>query len=239
MDTTKETEVWKNIPGYEGYYQASDLGRVRSLDRTVIYKDGRKRFYKGKLIKGRISKGYKYTNVSINNVGRNLLFSQLVAMAFLGHEPNGHTLVIDHIDGDKSDNRLENLRIVTQRENVSTCFRSNKESFTSNYAGVSWDVNTSKWKANIHNEGVNVRLGSFDDEINASSAYEDALDDIAYGVFNPETYKRKCKGIDFNKTSGKWRARIRINKKRKHIGYFQTEKEAYDAYQKAQKEYNL
>ena len=239
MDTTKEKEIWKNIPGYEGYYQASDLGRVRSLDRTVIYKDGRKRFYKGKLIKGRISKGYKYTNVSINNVGRNLLFSQLVAMAFLGHEPNGHTLVIDHIDGDKSDNRLENLRIVTQRENVSTCFRSNKESFTSNYAGVSWDVNTSKWKANIHNEGVNVRLGSFDDEINASSAYEDALDDIAYGVFNPETYKRKCKGIDFNKTSGKWRARIRINKKRKHIGYFKTEKEAYEAQQKALKEYNL
>lgn len=130
---------------------------------------------------------------------------------------------------------MENLRIVTQRENVSTCFRSNKESFTSNYAGVSWDVNTSKWKANIHNEGVNVRLGSFDDEINASSAYEDALDDIAYGVFNPETYKRKCKGIDFNKTSGKWRARIRINKKRKHIGYFTTEVEAYNAYQKALK----
>ena len=44
-------EIWKDIPGFEGLYQASNWGRVRSLDRVVTRKDGRKQLYKGKLLK--------------------------------------------------------------------------------------------------------------------------------------------------------------------------------------------
>lgn len=46
----KTKEIWKDVPGYEGYYQASNLGKVRSLDRTIIDKNGYSKFYKKKLL---------------------------------------------------------------------------------------------------------------------------------------------------------------------------------------------
>lgn len=46
-----EQEIWKEIKGYEGYYEVSNLGRFRSMDRIIIFKDGRKVFYKGKKYK--------------------------------------------------------------------------------------------------------------------------------------------------------------------------------------------
>ncbi len=99
---SKIKEVWKDIPGYEGYYQASSLGRIRSLDRTVLTTNGQDRFYKGRIIKGNVDKdGYRRTTLKKNNIGRTFKFSQLVAMAFLGHKPNGHTLIVNHINGDR------------------------------------------------------------------------------------------------------------------------------------------
>ena len=132
-------EIWKDIPNYEGYYQASNLGMVRSLDRTVITSNGQKKFCKGRVMNGSVNKGYNRTVLYIDGVGRYLKFSQIVAMTFLDHNPNGHKLVVDHINGDKSDDRVENLRIVTKRANTSTCFRSNRDSFTSGHAGVYWE----------------------------------------------------------------------------------------------------
>ena len=80
----KEKEIWKNIPGYEGYYQASNLGRVRSLDRTVIYKNEREYFYKGRLIGGVFLMDIKrFFYLNTENV-KHLKYLNLVAMAFLG-----------------------------------------------------------------------------------------------------------------------------------------------------------
>lgn len=55
----KKKEVWRDVPGYEEYYQVSNTGIVRSLDRTVLYRDGRKRLYKGKIIDGSNNQGYR------------------------------------------------------------------------------------------------------------------------------------------------------------------------------------
>jgi len=242
MENNTENEEWRDVPNYEGYYQVSDLGRVRSLDRTVTTKHGVGRFYKGRVIKGTVNKGYRRTTLNIDGVGRNLKFSQLVAMAFLGHEPNGHTLVVDHINGDRSNDRVENLRIVTSRANTSTSFRSDRNSLSSEYVGVNWDKKTSKWKAQIYHNGVSVVLGYYDTEIEASKAYQLALSKIKDGSFNPDTYKpkytSKYKGICFKKANNKWVAQIWINGKRKHIGYFRTELEALEAYQNKLNELN-
>jgi len=233
-------EIWKDIPNYEGYYQASNIGRIRSLDRTVTFSNGYDRFYKGRIIEGTVNKGYRRATLCINGIGRNFKFSQLVAMAFLGHEPSGMDLVVDHINGEKSDDRVENLRIVTNRANSTTCFRSNKGSFSSEYVGVNWSKSKSKWQVGIQYKGVRVHLGYYDTEIEASNAYQLALSKIKDGSFNADDYKPKYtskhKGVGFHKVSSKWVARITINGKSKHIGYFRTELEAHQAYQTKLKE---
>lgn len=232
-------EIWKDVPNYEGYYQASNIGRVRSLDRKVVDSRGVKRLYKGRIIKGSVDKGYRKTTLVKDNVGRTYRFSQLVAMAFLDHKPNGHTLVVDHINGVKTDDRVENLRIVTNRANSTSCFRSNEDSFSSKYVGVSWMEDMSKWRAQIKFDGKTVSLGLFTDELEASNAYQLALSKIKDGSFSPDDYKPKYssryKGVTFDKASGKWRARITRIGKLKHLGLFLTEIEACNAYQSASK----
>lgn len=232
----KEKEEWRDVPNYEGYYQVSSLGRVRSLDRLVTFTDGRERFYKGGVIKGYVDKGYRQTGLRMHGIGRTYKFSQLVAMAFLGHKPSGMVRVIDHINGNKSDDRVENLRIVTQRENMTTCYQPILPT-TSKYIGVSWSMGGSKWVAQIKYEGVNVHLGYFTDEIEASSAYQEALSKIEGGLFNPDDYKPKLTsrfiGVNLDKSSGKWVSRVTINGKREYLGCYTTETEAYHARLKA------
>src|SRR6056297_3432752 len=111
-------EIFKDIPNYEGLYQVSNLGIVKSRNRVV---KNRWEFYvlKGKKIKGSInSDGYIVVRLSKNKIEKDFKTHQLVAMAFLGHKPCGNKLVIDHINNKKSDNRLENLQITTQRHNA-------------------------------------------------------------------------------------------------------------------------
>lgn len=238
-----KVEIWRDIPNYEGYYQASNLGRIRSLDRTVVSRDGRERFYRGGMMNGSVNKGYRQTTLRISGAGKTFKFSQIVAMAFLGHEPKGHTLVVDHINGDRSDNGVENLRIVSHRANISACFRSDEDSFSSEYVGVNWDKKLSKWRSQIYHNGISTFLGLYDTELKASNAYQAALSKIKDGSFDCNDYKSKWmseyRGVTFYKATNKWRAQIRINGKLKHIGLFQTELEAHQAYLKAEKEHNL
>lgn len=236
----KYMEEWRDVPGYEGYYQVSNKGRVKSLDRTITYVDGRKRFYKGRVMDGSVNKEYRQTVLYIDGIGRSFKFSQIVAMAFLGHEPNGHNLVVDHINGDKSDDRVENLRIVTNRANLSACFRSDRGSFSSAYVGVVWIEKASKWRTKIYYDGVQTSLGYYDTEIEASNTYQSALSKIEDGSFNPDDYKPKFaskhKGVSFHKATNKWQAKITVNGKQLNLGLFKTELEAHHAYLKAEKE---
>ena len=237
----QKKEIWKDIPNYEGYYQASNLGRVRSLDRYVIFRDGRKRHYKECIINGTVNNvGYIATALSKKNAAKTFSFAQLVAMAFLGHKPDGLNRVVDHIDGNRTNNRLENLRIVTHRENTSTCFRADRSSLSSKYEGVCWINFNSKWRASIQHNKFRVILGLFDSEVDASDAYQHALSKIKNGLFKADDYKpkysSKYKGVSFNKKMRKWTSKIRINGGVKYLGSFNTELEAHHAYQKALKE---
>lgn len=151
-----ELEQWKDIPGYEGLYKVSDLGRVIGLKR-------------GKIMNG--SKRRGYISISLRGTGfKTYHIHQLVAMAFLNHMPRDKKLVVDHINNDGFDNRLCNLQIITNRLNVS---KDRKGS--SQYTGVSWHKPTSKWIANIVVNKRLIYLGSFEDEHTAGKAYQDAL----------------------------------------------------------------
>ena len=110
-------EIWKEIEGYEGYYEVSNLGNVRSLDRCVDNGRGGMAFRKGKM-KAQTPNTDGYMQVSFNKEGKNLKHRvhKLVADAFVDGYFEG--AVVDHKDGDVTNNNSQNLEWVTQTENV-------------------------------------------------------------------------------------------------------------------------
>lgn len=115
--TEIENETWKDIPGYEGYFQVSDFGRVRSVDPWVR---NNTLFFEGRISKQQ-TKNNGYKIISLNKEGKRTTIQvhQLVAMAFLGHKRCKFEFVINHKNHVVDDNRLCNLEILTNRQNTS------------------------------------------------------------------------------------------------------------------------
>jgi len=112
-------EKFKDIPGLEKKYQVSNLGNVKSLKRYVKHNSGGLKVVNERILRYVIkNRGYKHVVLMKNGKHKGYYIHQLVAMAFLGHTPNGHKLVVDHINEDKLDNRVENLQLISNKENV-------------------------------------------------------------------------------------------------------------------------
>ena len=111
-------EIWKPIKGYEGCYEVSNLGKVKSLERKVESVRNGKPFintYYEKLLRQAIdNKGYYRVKLQKDRNKETRKVHRLVAEAFLGDIYNKE---VDHINTIKTDNRVENLRIVTSKEN--------------------------------------------------------------------------------------------------------------------------
>jgi len=105
-------EVWKDIKDYEGLYQVSSFGNVRSLDRIDC--DGRKR--KGRILKPHSAKRYLAVSLSKCSNVKKIRVHKLVAGYFIKKEKEG--LVVNHIDENKHNNHIDNLEWCTQRQNV-------------------------------------------------------------------------------------------------------------------------
>ena len=163
-----QKEIWKPIKG-SCNYEVSNRGRIRSVTRMVYSGRGNYRINEGRVCKAYIGKDNRPgIKIPINGKLVSKRISRLVAKAFLIDWDE--ELHVDHINGDMSDNRVENLRMATHRENM-RAFRRSTEGSTSKYRGVSWCTSKEKWYAQIKHRGRNRHIGLFDTEEEAAIAW--------------------------------------------------------------------
>lgn len=114
---TSQKEIWRDIVGYEGYYKVSNTGFVRSIDRSVKGPRNTEYHLKGKLKHQYINRdGYCTVHLKKEGKSQQIQVHRLVAIAFI---PNINNLPqVNHIDGNKANNRVENLEWVTAKQNM-------------------------------------------------------------------------------------------------------------------------
>lgn len=153
--------VWYDIPGYEGSYKISKCGQIKSI-----------KFSREIVMKQRPNKTGGYNQIYLE--GRRFYVHQLMCIFFMGFTPNGKKMVIDHIDSNKLNNSIDNLRIVTHRFNTSR-ERTIKKGLP---VGVSYHKLIKKYQSSISINGKSRFLGYFNDIESASLRYEAELKEI-------------------------------------------------------------
>ncbi len=168
------TEQWKPIQGFEGRYQVSSFGNVKGLDRTSLMvrkgdKESHQRIVKGAIIRGNEHKlGYWKVCLCNGKRGNKVTATvhSLVWNSFKGKPSNG--LFIDHIDGNKKNNRLDNLRLVTALQNVNYHYIN-----TNNRGSVT--KRGERFEASIWYKRKNIYLGLHDTKETAKGVVNDFI----------------------------------------------------------------
>ena len=116
-------ETWKDIKGYEGLYQVSNLGRVKSLERyrTSMLKNQKQTKINERILRGNVRKGYVSVVLSKQGFSKGFNVHRLVATAFIPNNEGGH--YINHIDGNKQNNIVSNLEWCTCSENAKHAYQ--------------------------------------------------------------------------------------------------------------------
>jgi len=242
-------EEFRDIPGYEGYYQASNFGRVKSLERYVKHSRDRFRVVNQKILKGTINGGgYIVVRLSKNS---NIIMKTVHKIMHITFTDkfNQNKPCIDHIDRDRQNNHIDNLRECTHQENSRNVTK--KLNTSSKYLGVMRYKN--KWKVSIRLDDKKIyNLGYYKTEIVAGKIYDSVAKYYFKGFANlnfqdnniipisiedaRKNNRKKLssifRGVNWNKSNNRWIARISINKKRKYIGAFISEECAGRAYDK-------
>jgi hypothetical protein len=149
-----QIEIWKDIIGFEGHYQVSNLGRIKSLERILTTKIGRRLTVKEKILKIFLSRqSYQLICLALNDEKFPKQVHTIVAEAFLIKKPNSE---VNHIDGNRLNNHVSNLEYVTHLENINHRERSNKNQ---ERYGITLEKKKNLWLAQISINGKPKKIG--------------------------------------------------------------------------------
>ena len=181
------------------------------------------------------SKTHGYVEIGVWN--RSYRAHHLAWLYVYGEWPKG---VIDHIDGDRSNNAISNLREATNQQNAQNRHWASSSKESSSLLGITWNKRSKCWMAQIkHPNGNNVNLGLYDSEQDAYAAYLHAKrelhpeSNLSAAALPPKPTRRPntrgtsgVRGVSFERSRNKWCVRVAREGKYKHLGYFDTEQEA-------------
>lgn len=174
-------EEWRDIPGLENYYQVSNLGRFRSLDREVSYNGKFNKVHLGKILSpGVTNTGYLQIRASRNGKAIIINCGRMVKKVF----DRDDAAQVDHINRIKHDNRKQNLRYVTNVQNCSNRATSKMKNKKSKYKGVCTfrgRDGSLRWRSSFQVNGKRRHLGYFDTEEAAALAYNNAASSLMPG----------------------------------------------------------
>lgn len=157
-------EIFKDVPNYEGYYQVSNFGNVKSLSR----KNSKKNLILKPFLTGSKKRQYRTFRLYKEKTKKQFKGAQLVAMAFMNHKPNGYESVVDHIDNNPKNDNINNIQVISVRKNTSK----DKKNCSSKFTGVCWNKNANKWRAYARINEKQIHLGYFDKESDAKRNYD-------------------------------------------------------------------
>lgn len=160
-------ELWKSIGGYENLYMVSNLGKVKSFRRK-----------KPIILNPSKSSGYYIVNLYKSKRMSSKNIHCLVWDAF-SNSPKTENLIIDHIDGDKLNNNIDNLQLLSNRENIIKYHQKANNKYPT---GVS--KRKDRYHAHIQIDGKNIYLGSYKTPEEAGISYNKKLDEILYDCDN-------------------------------------------------------
>ena len=161
----QQKEIWKKIPNYNDY-EISNLGNVKSLKKgkeKIILSHGC----------GKRNGKYRYKSIKLskNGVPKRIRIHQLVAMAFLNHNiNNNNNLVVDHINNNGFDNRLENLQIITKIKN-----QQKDKKPISGFTGVHKSSSTNGWRVRVTRNKKEITIGYYKKIQDAKKAYDNFI----------------------------------------------------------------
>jgi hypothetical protein len=170
-------EIWKDVAGYEGLYEVSNMGKVRSVDRYVnaggVNNNGRLSLKKGKILNCSLTKrGYTRVSLSKESKTQQAFIHRIVALAFLESIKGKNN--VNHINGIKEDNRACNLEFVNQRENI---LHAKIYNVKKDCPFVSYSKKFNRYEASIRINDKTIKLGRFKTEQAAFESYVKALKD--------------------------------------------------------------
>ena len=187
-------EIWKDIKGYEGLYQVSNLGNVRSLDRKTKQSNGRVVMTRGKLLKLLPnSKGYLRVQLKADGVGRYCFVHRLVALHFVDNPCESINNIVNHLDCNFLNNSADNLEWTTHLGNVRHAIERGRTHRTDEWLQHLRESNEKNGRSVV---GTNIKTGE--------TIYFVCLNDCAKAGFQTSCVCNCCKGIRKTHKGYKW-----------------------------------